>query len=400
MSRRLLCCTAFLVGLAACHGEEAPSPTGVASAPTTAAVEAPPRERLALRLAVALNDPATRAALKRKLDASHAPEGKLQFQALARADQGLLLASLARGNATSVADLLGDLDAARPLELYLPVESHRRAWQGEATLLVATIGRDGEAPVAYDLAGHRRVLSADTPPSVPVLALVPQETDFTGGRPLMAASCYDLCGSTSTGATSNLSSTAGLYLTTSHFEDSFESWLKGKPEYEYHVYGLVAGSEAEQLSCTGEHAGGYSTFDQNGPDWSGSAMLLSEQERQRYAAAHPGAPIRIVAYEDDDEACVPRIDGNRVTQLLSAVDAAYKSVTSGKVEPWYVKGVRAAPSLFNLYSAVRNVITTGDDLIGNAVETSVAGWVPGGANWVLKSDGTRTYGWFGTAYRP
>ncbi|MBK6494071.1 MAG: hypothetical protein IPG05_03045 [Gemmatimonadetes bacterium] len=400
MSRRLLCCTAFLVGLAACHGEEAPSPTGVASAPTTAAVEASPRERLALRLAVALNDPATRAALKRKLDASHAPEGKLQFQALARADQGLLLASLARGNATSVADLLGDLDAARPLEVYLPVESHRRAWQGEATLLVATIGRDGEAPVAYDLAGHRRVLSADTPPSVPVLALVPQETDFTGGRPLMAASCYDLCGSTSTGATSNLSSTAGLYLTTSHFEDSFESWLKGKPEYEYHVYGLVAGSEAEQLSCTGEHAGGYSTFDQNGPDWSGSAMLLSEQERQRYAAAHPGAPIRIVAYEDDDEACVPRIDGNRVTQLLSAVDAAYKSVTSGKVEPWYVKGVRAAPSLFNLYSAVRNVITTGDDLIGNAVETSVAGWVPGGANWVLKSDGTRTYGWFGTAYRP
>jgi len=400
MSRRLLCCTAFLVGLAACHGEEAPSPTGAAPAPTIAAVEASPRERLALRLAVALNDPATRAALKRKLDASHAPEGKLQFQALARADQGLLLASLARGNATSVADLLGDLDAARPLEVYLPVESHRRAWQGEATLLVATIGRDGEAPVAYDLAGHRRVLSADTPPSVPVLALVPQETDFTGGRPLMAASCYDLCGSTSTGATSNLSSTAGLYLTTSHFEDSFESWLKGKPEYEYHVYGLVAGSEAEQLSCTGEHAGGYSTFDQNGPDWSGSAMLLSEQERQRYAAAHPGAPIRIVAYEDDDEACVPRIDGNRVTQLLSAVDAAYKSVTSGKVEPWYVKGVRAAPSLFNLYSAVRNVITTGDDLIGNAVETSVAGWVPGGANWVLKSDGTRTYGWFGTAYRP
>ena len=400
MSRRLLCCTAFLVGLASCHGEEAPSPTGAAPAPTTAAVAVSPRERLALRLAVALNDPATRTALKRKLDASHAPEGKLQFQALARADQGLLLASLARGTATSVADLLGDLDAARPLEVYLPVESHRRAWQGDATLLVATIGQDGEAPVAYDLAGHRRVLSADTPPSIPVLALVPQETDFTGGRPLMAASCYDLCGSTSTGATSNLSSTAGLYLTTSHFEDSFESWLKGKPEYEYHVYGLVAGSEAEQLSCTGEHAGGYSYFDQNGADWSGNAMLLSEQDRQRYAAAHPGAPIRIVAYEDDDEACVPRIDGNRVTQLLSAVDAAYKSVTSGKVEPWYVKGVRAAPSLFNLYSAVRNIITTGDDLIGNAVETSVAGWVPGGANWVLKSDGTRTYGWFGTAYRP
>lgn len=399
MSRRLLCCTAFLLGLAACQGDDAPTPTAPTPAAATQTVATSPRERLALRLAVALADPATRAALKRRLDASHAPEGKLQFQALARADQGLLLASLARGGG-SVAELLADLDAARPLEVYLPVASHRAAWQGDAGVLVATIGQDGEAPVAYDLEGHRRVLSADTPPATPVLALVPQETDFTGGRPLMAASCYDLCGSTTTTATSNVSSAAGLYLTTSHFEDSFESWLKGKPEYEYHVYGLVAGSEAEQLACTGEYAGGYSYFDQNGPDWSGNAMLLSEQERQAYQSAHPGAPIRIVAYEDDDEACVPRIDGNRVTQLLSAVDAAYKGVTSGKVEPWYVKGVRAAPSLFNLYSAVRNIITTGDDLIGNAVETSVAGWVPGGANWVLKSDGTRTYGWFGTTYRP
>ena len=400
MSRRLLCCTAFLFGLAACHGEDAPSPAAVTPPAETATIAVSPRERLALRLAVALNDPATRGALKRRLDASHAPEGKLQFQALARADQGLLLASLARGASTSVAELLGDLDAARPLEVYLPVDAHRRAWQGDAALLVATIGQDGEAPIAYDLQGHRRVLSADAPPSTPVLALVPQETDFTGGRPLLAASCYDLCGTTSTSSTGDLSSTAGLYLTMSHFEDSFESWLKGKPEYEYHVYGLVAGSDAEQLACTGEHAGGNAYFDQNGPDWSGNAMLLSEQDRQNYEAAHPGAPIRIVAYEDDDEPCVPRIDGNRVTQLLSAVDAAYKNVTSGKVAPWYVRGVRAAPSLFNLYSAVRNIITTGDDLIGNAVETSVAGWVPGGANWVLKSDGTRTYGWFGTAYRP
>jgi hypothetical protein len=413
MSRRLLCCTAFLMGLAACHGEDAPTPIAAAPAPSAPASPAAvsPRERLAMRLAVALNDPATRGALKRRLDASHAPEGKLQFQALARADQGFLLASLVRGGAATVAELLADLDAARPLEVYLPVEAHRSAWRGDAALLVATIGQDGEAPVAYDLQGRRQLLDANTPPSTPVLALVPQETDFTGGRPMLAAACFDLCadpgsssgGGTSSGGTgtpSSGSATGGLYLTMSHFEDSFESWLKGKPEYEYHVYGLVAGSEAEQLACTGEHAGGASYFDQNGPDWNGSAMLLSEQDRQRYAAAHPGAPIRIVAYEDDDEPCVPRIDGNRVSQLLSTVDAAYRNLTSGKVEPWYVKGVRAAPSLFNLFSAVRNVITTGDDLIGNAVETSVAGWAPGGANWVLKSDGTRTYGWFATAYRP
>lgn len=402
MSRPLHCLAVLLLGVAACHGDDATTPptsTAATAAPLAAAMPANPRERLAMRLAVALADPTVRASLKRRLDASHAPEGKLQFQALARADQGVLLASLAKDGANSVADLVADLAAARPLELYLPVESHREGWNGDASLLVATIALDGDVPVAYDLDGNRRLLDPERPPAIPVLALVPQETDFTGGRPQLAASCYDVCDPVGGGSGSTTSVSGGLYLTTSHFESSFESWLKGKPEFEYHVYGLVAGSEAEQLACTGEKAVGASYWDQNGLDWRGSAMLFSEGDRQRYEAAHPGAPIRIVAYEDDDEACVPRVDGTRVSQLLAAVDLAYRSITSGKVEPWLIRGVRAAPSLFNLFSAVRNIITTGDDLIGNAVETSVAGWAPGGANWLLKSDGTRTYGWFTTEYR-
>jgi len=404
MSPRCLRSALLLLGLAACSPDEsvppASPPTHGADVATSTPVDA--RERLTMRLAVALGDPATRASLKRRLDASRAPEGKLQFQALARADQGLLLASLSRG-ATSVAELVADLDAARPLEVYLPVEAHRTGWSGDANLLVATAAQDGDVPVAYDLAGNRRLLDPATPPSVPVLALVPQELDFTRGRPALAASCVDLCpddGLDPAGTSANSSSaTAGLYITTSHFEESFEGWLKGAPEYEYHVYGLDASGESKQLSCTGEKTGWPFFYDQNGPDWRGSAMLLSEGERQRYEAAHPGAPIRIVAYEDDDGACIPRFDGNRVGQLIAAVDAAYRNVTSGKVEPWLIRGVRAAPSAFNLFSAIRNIITTGDDLIGNAVETTVAGYAPGGANWVLKSEGTRTFGWFTTEYR-
>lgn len=404
MSPRCLRSALLLLGLAACSPEEsaplAAPPTHGPQVATGAPVDA--RERLTMRLALALGDPATRAALKRRLDASRAPEGKLQFQALARADQGLLLASLSRG-ATSIAELVADLDAARPLEVYLPVEAHRIGWGGDANLLVATAAQDGDVPIAYDLNGNRRLLDPATPPSVPVLALVPQELDFTRGRPALAASCVDLCpddGVSPGGTTASSSSgTAGLYLTTSHFEDSFEGWLKGAPEYEYHVYGVDGSGESEQLSCTGERTGWPFFYDQNGPDWRGSAMLLSEGERQRYEAAHPGAPIRIVAYEDDDGACIPRFDGNRVGQLIAAVDAAYRNVTSGKVEPWLIRGVRAAPSAFNLFSAIRNILTTGDDLIGNAVETTVAGYAPGGANWVLKSEGTRTFGWFSTEYR-
>ncbi len=403
MSRHLRFLPLFLLGVAACAPDATSTLPPIQSEVISSRANAS-RERVAQRLAMALGDPAVRASLKRRLDASHAPEGKLQFQALARADQGVMLSALAARGATSVTELLADLDAARPLELYLPVESHRAAWQGDATLLVATIGQDGEAPVAFDLRGERHVLDRARPPATPVLAIVPQETDFTGGRPALAMSCFDLCdpdGSVGGGGSGPTSagSSGGLFLTMSHFEGSFESWIKGKPEYEYHVYGVTSDGGAEQLSCTGERAGGPYSWDQNELDWAGSALLLADSDRLRYEAAHPGAVLRVVAYEDDDEACVPRVDANRVAELIASVDAAYRNMTSGKLEPWLIRGLRAAPSTFNLLRALRNFWTTGDDLIGNAVETSIAGWVPGGANWVLKSEGTRTFGWFTTEYR-
>ena len=402
MFRRLSCLTALVVlGACADHDSSTLPATplnGVASATTA-------RERLAQRLATALTDPTTRASLARRLERSHAPEGKLQFQALVRADQGALLAALAGRGAASTSELLADLEAARGLELYLPVEAQRAAWRGNAQYLVATQERDSEAPVAFDPTGRRHRLNPTAPPTTPVIALVPQETDFTGGHPELMMTCYDLCtpvdgGSGGTAAPPTTPPGApGLLLTQSHFGDYYESWIKGKPEFEYHVYGVGDNGETVQLACTGEHAGGAYAWDQNQLDWEGSTMLLAESDRAAYETKHPGAPVRIVAYEDDDEACVPRVDANRVGTLLSAVDAAYKSVTSGKVEPWLFRGIKAAPSVFALFRAIRNVITSADDLIGTAVESSVVGSSPGGANWVVKTDGTRTTGWFTTAYR-
>ena len=129
-------------------------------------------------------------------------------------------------------------------------------------------------------------------------------------------------------------------------------------------------------------------------------MLLSDDDYNAYQAKHPGAPIRIVAWEDDDEACVDHADGNLVSAFITAVDNAYKSITSGKSDPWYIHGLKAAPSIFTLAGAVRNIILTNDDLIGNAVEGSITGDAPGGSNWVLKADGTTTTGWFTTMRRP
>ena len=181
-----------LHGAAACTERDLPTtalprPPAVAPGSATSA-----RERLAERLAVALQDPAVRASLKRRLDGSRAPEQKLQFQALARIDQTALVAAMARGG-SNVADILADLTEARGLEIYLPVESHRRAWDGGDAILVATMGSDADTPVAFDTRGTRHTLDRSRPPATPVIALVPQETDFTGGRPELAVSCWDLC---------------------------------------------------------------------------------------------------------------------------------------------------------------------------------------------------------------
>ena len=403
MSRRtsLLFLTALLG--AACSDPSAPTAASIATPAPRGNSAGPARERLAQALAVALADSNTRATVKRRLDASNAREGKLQFQALVRADQGTLLTSLARAAATSPADLLADLDAARGLELYLPVAAQRAAWPGDAHYLVGTIGNDSEAPIGFDATGARRQLDPRTPPDTPVLALVPQETDFTRGHPENMMACVDMCGDgdAATGGGLTLPSgggarTPGLYLVQSHFGSTYESWLKGEPEFEYHVYGVGDNGESVQLACTGEKARGDYNWDQNELDWTGMAMLLSDADYNAYQARHPGAPIRIVAWEDDDEACVDHADAGGVTALITAVDSAYQSVTSGKVDPWYIRGIRAAPSIFSLISAIHNVILTNDDFIGNAVEGTVTGDAPNGSNWVLKSDGTTSTGWFTT----
>ena len=400
MSCRVSLLVLAALGGAACS-DQSPAPVSVVNSPAPANTPRAARERLAQALAVALSDPATRSAVTARLAASNAPEGKVQFQALVQANQTTLLASLARASATSVGELLADLDAARGLELYLPVPAQRAGWNGDATFLVATIGNDREPPVGFDGTGARQVLDRRRPPAVPVLALVPQETDFTRGHPARIMACVDLCGNdTPVGGGGNPSGQGaivpGLYLVQSHFNDYFESWVKGAPEFEYHVYGLGDNGQSIQLACTGESQTGKYAWDQNDLDWTGSVMLLSDADYSAYQRKHPDAPIRIVAWEDDDEACVDHADVNNVSALITAVDNAYKAVTSGKVDPWYIHGIRAAPSIFSLLSAIHNIILTNDDLIGNAVEATIAGDAPNGANWVLKSNGTTTTGWFTT----
>ena len=103
-------------------------------------------------------------------------------------------------------------------------------------LLVATAIGDHDAPVAFDTRGRRVLLDPKTPPNTPVLALVPQETDFDrppGPRGVICGidSCPDGSGGGSgrgdgrhrwVGGPGGSPPAQSLYLTKAQFVDTFE----------------------------------------------------------------------------------------------------------------------------------------------------------------------------------
>ena len=391
MSRcALLLPLAAALAFAACGDRDAVtlSPPGDAATATTAPANA--RERLASRLAVALDDPALRAELARRFEASRAPEGKLQFQTLAKADNNRLLARLAATGGGTVRDLLADLDAARDLELYLPVASQRAAWHGDAGFLVATAGDDGERPVAYDAAGHRSLLSATRPPDIPVIALMPQETDFT--RPSFMMCNSDDCAGGGGGGGGQVGGSAdsrptGLYLVAANFDEDHESWFKGAPEFEVHIYGEVGG-KAKLLACTGEHSGGPYYWNSDALGWRGSAAMLTQQDLEGYLRQNSKGVIRIVAWEDDDEPCVTHTDGNFLGEIIKVLDDAVQvGHNGGRLDPTFIKGVHQAwsPDL-GPRRGDPSFIKGSDDFTRGGDREVVVGWAPGTANLVLKGE--------------
>jgi hypothetical protein len=345
-------------------------------------------DRLARRLARALADPAFRANLKRELDRSPFVEHKLQLQTFLRGKDRQALKEVARLSASSDAEVEADANEAIPLEIYFPVPAHRAQWTGGPDVLVASAREDREAPVAYDIRGRRLVLSPDAPPSTPVLAVVPVETDFNRGA---EATCTTNCGGGGGG-----SPPSGLYMTYAHFVQDFEGWFKGSPEYEIHILGQAGTTDSlKDYQCAGEPAGGSYRFDQNGLDWRGSVMLFSQAQLNSYRTAHPNQNFRIIALEDDDTGCVIKFDSSRFKNMVTTINTEYPNVTGAKdtTSSTLVKFVKRANALQKILSKAYSFITTQDDLIGNAIEDVAVGKFYPGANWIVKGENNVTNGW-------
>src|SRR5205823_1142659 len=79
--------------------------------------------------------------------------------------------------------------------------------------------------------GNRRLLDPEQPPSTPVIAVVPVETDFSAAPTVIGClGCGDFFPWPPFPPPPP--PVPGLYLTKAHFVDDFEGWLKGSPEFE------------------------------------------------------------------------------------------------------------------------------------------------------------------------
>jgi hypothetical protein len=388
---------ALTATLAAC---DRPAPTAgneeatLAPATTQSTQERDAMDRLAQRLARALADPAFRAYVKGQLDQSRFVEHKLQLQRFLRGSGRRALKEVARLNATTEATVEVEANQAIPLEFYFPVPAHRAAWSGGPDVLVARAREDHDAPIAYDVDGRRQVLSPDAPPTTPVLAIVPVETNF--GPDGLTAYQVDPIEPPPPPPLPPPSPPPGLYMTYSHFVQDFEGWFKGSPEFEIHILGQSGATDSlRDYQCAGEPAGGYYRFDQNALSWSGSVLLFSQSQLNSYKTAHPNQNFRVVALEDDDTGCVIKFDANRFKNFILTIQTQYPNLTGAKDTTGsnLIRFVKRANALQKILSAAYSFITTQDDLIGNAIEDVVVGQFYPGANWIVKGEGNVTNGW-------
>jgi hypothetical protein len=346
------------------------------------------RERLARRIALALGDDRFRAQLKQDLDQSPVREGKLHLQRYLSSSHARATGEIARSTGESNAAVELDARRAPPLELYLPVPAHRAAWTGSDHILVATAGDERQPPVAFSPTGERFVLSPTSPPDIPVLALVPVETDFDE-----VAQGPRLLGGPSGGGSTL---PAGLYMTNSHLVETFESWVKGAPEIEVHMLGQAGSSDSlTSYSCAAGTASGYYHFDQNSLDWSGNVLLINQTQLNSYKSAHPGQNLRVFVVEDDDTSCQIKTDPARFSNLVKAVEAAYPMLTGGRDSTGssLQKIWKRANAIQRIIKALASLIKTNDELIGNAVESTVVGESYPNSNWIIKGDVNGTNGW-------
>jgi hypothetical protein len=124
-------------------------------------------------------------------------------------------------------------------------------------------------------------------------------------------------------------------------------------------------------------------------------LLFSGTQLANYNTAHSGQNVRVFIVEDDDTACAIKTNHDVWKNLVMAVDAANQVQTAGNdtTSSTGEKLWRFAQAIQKFLSAMGSLIKTNDELVGNAVQDSIAGEYHEGFNWIVKGDNNRTNGW-------
>lgn len=401
-------------------------------------------EHIARIIALALADPAVRDDVRSALSSSIVREHKLHFASFLQGSGGRALASAyARGGGTE-ADFQAAVKNVRDLEFYMPLEGHRRLWDGDSRILVAIGLSEDQDPVAFNTDGERTVLSSASPPSTPVLVLVPVETDFgqqvssnlagrhessciaTYGESLQTA--FGRCGVTSQvritpkapafarktsmswaerqAPARSLSShlmaeqpgILGLYAVFIRVLDTGEPWWMGSPELELHTISKRSGSNGRgvQFQCSGAEANGGPfqpgirsqafVYDQNDHFWEGSVMILNPNQIDTIQTLEPEG-YNVAVWEDDETSCEIRQNySNEFRDFLTATQAIARGIVAIRAEP---QTLLKAALFGQLASQLYDLYVGEDDYVGVMVDkdsTAYAGLNPGNTHMIYKGN--------------
>ena len=101
------------------------------------------------------------------------------------------------------------------------------------------------------------------------------------------------------------------------------------------------------------------------------------------------------AVEDDDTACQIKADAGHFVQTLALGDSIYNGLTAG-TDSLTSDGKKAwvfAKAVIRFIQLLASLINTNDELVGNALQDSIAGEYHAGYNWIVKGEQNATNGW-------
>ena len=360
--------------------------------------------RLARGIAMGLGDSEFRKGVKSSMQKALFKEHKLELRKYLK---GSALKAVAEASHTTTDAILADLALVRPLEFYMPVEAQRDAWTGGDDLLVVAGTEEEEAIIGFDLRGNEVAMAATQPPSVPTLAIVPQETDFDqpadskksinvddqNGRTIgtlvscndpgnpcksrsavqsMKPSSFVACGETCGGGGGGGGyGTPGYYMTFSRIIDAKEPWWKGEPEIEVHVHAPPSAGYSQygaDLACSGEHVfNSERFFNQDDKFWNGSVLIIDKATDQIIVSQRSDG-YHVIFWEDDSSPCQLKFNVDVVSNSVFAVVTAFGTAAlkgGGLGTIGLVAGAFLAGSWQN-----KDWILGNDDLIGVLVPST------------------------------